>query len=152
MAMNAFRAGRIAKWNRDETGHWSWAAAVVTLGLLATVGCDLQMDKSANRFEQMGEETKKLNKLLQQVTDEASAKAHIEEIKQLGDNLRKIQGDFLEDASNNKTNYSVITNHRQAGLFRQVALGVERNQERIREADEKAGEMIDEALKDIHWQ
>lgn len=150
--MSSFKAGTIGKRNPARIGPRSWAGAVVTLGLLAAVGCDLQMDKSANRFEQMSEETKKLNKLLQQVTDEASAKAHIDEIKQLGDNLREIQADFLEDASGNKSNLSLLTNHRQAGLFRQVALGVERNQQRIRETDEKAGEMIDEALAGIFWQ
>lgn len=125
--------------------------AAILIGCLAAGGCDMEFDKSASRHEQMVEEAGKLSKILQQVTDEASARAHLDEIQVIGDRLRELQGASIDAQSKSETNVSMITSNRQARLFRQVALGVVRNSDRIREADPQAGELIDKALEGIYW-
>jgi hypothetical protein len=128
-----------------------WLPGVV-LCLLVVAGCDLGLEESSNRYQQMGQETSQLAKVLQQVTDEASAKQRLPEIQELGDKIREIQKGIMGAESNNPKGMVAATNVRQMQLFFQVAAGVVRNMDRIRETDPKAGEMVDEALQGIIWQ
>jgi hypothetical protein len=144
--MNALRqrlrpAGRLSVW---MTGA-AWC-------LMVTAGCDLGLDESSNRYEKMGEVTAQLAKVLQQVTNEASARQHLPEIQKLGDQLREIQKGILGAESDNPLGMPKATNVRQAKLFNQVATGVVHSLERIRQADSKAGELVDQALQGIYWQ
>jgi hypothetical protein len=138
---NASSAARPSRW-----------LAGVALCLLAAAGCDLGLEQSSNRYEQMGQEARKLNLLLQQVTDEASAKQRLPEIQALGDSIREIQGKIIDSEADNPMGMPNVANVRQAKLFYQVAAGVPRHLERINETDPQAGQMIGEALKDIYWQ
>jgi hypothetical protein len=124
----------------------------VVLCLLVTAGCDLGLEESSNRYQQMGQETSQLAKVLQQVTDEASAKQRLPEIQELGDKIRTIQKGIIDAESDNPLGMPKATNVRQSQLFFQVAAGVSRNIERINQTDDKAGQMINEALKDISWE
>jgi len=124
----------------------------VTLCLVIAAGCDLELEESSNRYEKMGQETSKLAKVLQQVIDEASAKQRLPEIQELGDKIREIQQGIIGAESNNSQGMVVATNVRQMQLFFQVAAGVVRNMDRIRQTDPKAGDMIDKALQGIIWQ
>jgi hypothetical protein len=120
--------------------------------LLAVAGCDLGLDESSNRYEQLNQETKLLVEQLRQVTDAASAQQRLPEIQALGDKIRKAQEGIFTAESDNPMGMAKATNVRQAQLFYQVAAGVVRNLERINEADPKAGAMVNEALKGIVWQ
>jgi hypothetical protein len=136
--------------------HWAarpslWLAGVA-MCLLAAGGCDLGLEESSNRYEQIGKETRQLAKILQQVTDEASAKQRLPEIQALGDKIRELQKKIIASEADNPMGMPKATNVRQANLFYQVAMSVSRNLERINQADEKAGEMINDALQDIYWQ
>ena len=128
-----------------------WLAGLAICWLTA-VGCDLGFEESSNRYEQLGQETRQLVDILRQVTDEASAKERLPEIQSLGDKIRDIQKGIFDAESDNPMGMPKATNVRQSQLFYQVAIGVPRNLERINEADPKAGEMVNEALKGIVWQ
>jgi hypothetical protein len=119
---------------------------------LAAAGCDMGLEESSNRYEQLGKETKQLVDVLRQVTDEASAKERLPEIQALGDKIRKIEEGVFKAESDNPMGMPKATNVRQAKLFFQVALGVPRNLERISEADPEAGEMVNKALEGIVWE
>jgi hypothetical protein len=126
-------------------------AGLAVCWLVAT-GCDLGLEESSNRYEQLGKATQELALILRQVTDEASAKEKQPEIQALGDKIRKAQEGIFTAESDNPMGMAKATNVRQAQLFYQVAAGVVRNLERINEADPKAGAMVNEALKGIVWQ
>jgi hypothetical protein len=134
---------------RVRPSLWLAGAAMC---LLALGGCDLGLDESSNRYEQIGKESVQLAKILQQVTDENSAKQRLPEIQELGDKIRELQKRILESESHNPMGMPKATNVRQAKLFSQIAGNVSRNIERINQADAKAGELINEALKDIYWE
>lgn len=125
-----------------------------TLGLMLAVGCDMGLEQSANRYEQLNIETKKLIGVLRQVTDEASAKAHQAEIEELGERIRDVQERIIA-AEEKKVaeggNMGTFTNYRQASMFEQIGDNARRQLERIREADPKAGAIVDAALEGIVW-
>ena len=123
--------------------------AGVGLCLLLLAGCDLGIDDSPSRWEQLKDETGKLAKIVQQITDEASANAHLEEMNAVADKIREIQKGIADDQGNNETNISLITNNRQMKLWKLVAVGIPTAQDRIRESDPKAGEIVDKALEGI---
>ena len=129
-------------------------AASAILGLMLIVGCDMGVDQSANRYEQLNIDTKKLIDVLRQVTDEGSAKAHQSEIEELGDKIRDIQERIAaaeEKKAKEGANMGTFTNYRQASMFEQIGDNARRQLERIRETDAKAGAIVDAALQGIAW-
>ncbi|MEX0612868.1 MAG: hypothetical protein WD738_22650 [Pirellulales bacterium] len=130
-----------------------WFGAAVAYGLLALAGCDLGMEQSSNRYEQLNIETKKLTDILEQVTDEASAKAHQTEMQEAGDKMRDVQKRIADAeekrAKNGGGGMGNITNFRQASLFQQTGDAARRQTERIRETDAKAGDIVDKALEGV---
>lgn len=144
--MNAFLGG-----SSSAARPSRWLVGVA-LCLLVVAGCDLGLEESSNPYENITKETGQLAKILQQVTDEASARDRLPEIQELGDKIRTIQKGIIDAESDNPLGMPKATNVRQSQLFFQVAAGVSRNIERINQTDEKAGQMINEALKDISWE
>jgi len=130
-----------------------WLGAATACGMLALAGCDLGLEKSANRYEQLNIETKELNEILRQVNDEASAKAHQGEMEEAADEVRDVQERIAEveakRAERGGGGMGNVTNFRQASLFEQIGDATRRHKERIREADEKAGDIVDKALEGI---
>jgi len=124
----------------------------VALSLLVAVGCDLGLEESSNRYEQLTKETSQVSKLLQRVTDEESAQERLPEIQELGDRIRALQAKIIKSESDNPLGMPKATNVRQSQLYFQVASGVSRHIERINESAQKAGEMINKALEGIYWQ
>jgi hypothetical protein len=123
-------------------------------GLVLLAGCDMGLEQSANRYEQLNIETKKLIDVLRQVTDEASAKAHQSEIEDLGEKIREIQERIAaaeEKKAKEGGNMGTFTNYRQASMFEQTGDNARRQLERIRESDAKAGAIVDAALQGIAW-
>jgi hypothetical protein len=120
--------------------------------LLAVAGCDLGLDESSNRYEQLNEQTKLLVEQLRQVSDAASAQQRLPEIQALGDKIRKIQEGVFQAEKDNQMGVAKATNVRQMQLFFQVSAGVVRHLDRINQADPKAAEPIDKALEGITWQ
>ena len=125
--------------------------SVVTIVLIA--GCDMGLEQSANRYEQLNIETKSLLEVLRNVTDEASAKAHREELEEAGEKIRGIQQRIVaaeeKKAKEGGGGMGRITNYRQAGLWEQTGDAARRQVERIREADAKAGAIVDQALEGV---
>jgi len=131
------------------------SAVFVVLGLSLLVGCDMGLEQSANRYEQLNIETKKLIDVLRQVTDEASATAHQDELEEAGETIRDIQARIVaaeeKKAKEGGGGMGRITNYRQADIFEQTGYSARRQIERIREGDAKAGAIVDTALEGIVW-
>jgi hypothetical protein len=135
-AASAYRVGRL-----------------LVFGLLIVAGCDIGMEQSANRYEQLNIETKKLIEVLRQITDEATAKQHLSALEEAAQNVRDVQQRIRqreeEKAAKGGGGMGNVTNFRQASLFQQTGDAARRQVERIREADEKAGAIVDKAVEGI---
>jgi len=131
-----------------------WLGAAMACGLLALAGCDLGMEQSSNRYEQLNIETKKLTDILEQIENEASAKKHLAELEEAADKVRDVQKRIADAEEKRAKKVSGggmgnITNFRQASLFQQTGDAARRQTERIREADAKAGDIVDKAMEGI---
>jgi hypothetical protein len=131
-----------------------WVAAVV--GIALTAGCDMGLEQSSNRYEQLNMETKKLTEILRQISDEASAKAHESELEEVGDEMRDIQERITASAEKKAKEGSGpglggVANYRQASLWEQSGDAARRQVERIREADPKASAIVDKALEGVQF-
>lgn len=127
------------------------AGMMVVIAASVVVGCE--MDKSANRFEQLNIETKKLVDILRQITDEASAKEHEAELTELADEIREIQKGIVDGLGKSKNKGgAMIVNHRQASLYAQVAQNASNRIRQIRETDEKAADIVDKAVAGLVWE
>jgi hypothetical protein len=132
----------------------AWVTIMSACAVLAQAGCDLGMEQSSNRYEQLNIETKKLTDVLEKISDEASAKAHLAELEQAADSVRAVQKRIAEAEQKRAKKGSGggmgnITNFRQASLFQQTGDAARRQQERIRTADPKAGDIVDQAMEGI---
>jgi hypothetical protein len=123
-------------------------------GLLSVTGCDMGLEQSSNRYEQLNMETKKLTEILEQIEDEASAKKQLAQLEEAAERVRDVQK-RIADAEEKKakkgggSGMGRITNFRQASLFEQTGDAARRQTERIRAADEKAGDLVDKAMEGI---
>lgn len=124
-------------------------------GFLVLAGCELPgKGESSNRYEQLNIETKKLIEVLEQISDEKSAKAHEAELVAAADGVRAVQKRIKEAEekrakAGSSGGMGAITNARQASLFQQVGDSARRNAERIREEDMNAGVIVDKAMDGI---
>jgi hypothetical protein len=123
------------------------------VAVVLMAGCDMGLKESSNRYEQLNIEGKKLLDVLKKITDEASAKASQAELEEHGESLRDIQERILaseeKKAKEGGGGMGRITNYRQAGLWEQTGDAARRQVERIREADAKAGAIVDKALEGV---
>jgi chromosome segregation ATPase len=138
----------------SRCGRSGRIAAVIGIAVLVC-GCDMGLEQSSNRYEQLNIETKKLTEVLNKITDEKSAKEHQSELEEAGERIRDIQKRIAESeerkAKKGGGGMGGITNFRQASLFEQTGDAARRQVERIREADEKAGAIVDSALTGIQF-
>jgi hypothetical protein len=130
-----------------------WLGAAGVCSCLALAGCDLGLEQSANRYEQLNIETKKLTDVLEQIDDEPSAKAHQAELEEAAERVRDVQK-RIADAEAKKAEsggggMGRITNFRQASLFQQTGDAARRQTERIRATDDKAADIVDKAMEGI---
>ena len=124
--------------------------AFVLLATTVWAGCDLGLDQPANRYERLNEEMKRLLAELKQVTDEATANEHLAAIGAAAAKVRDVQQGIVgAETDNDKKGMARITNHRQATMWMQIADNARRQTERIREADAKAGAIVDKALEGV---
>jgi len=134
-----------------KTGTWQRLITIVAVIMIA--GCDMGLEKSSNRFEQLNIEGRKLLEILRQITDEASAKAHQSELEEIGENLRGIQERIAaaeeKRAKEGGGGMGRITNFRQAGMWEQTGDAARRQVDRVRENDAKAGAIVDKALEGV---
>jgi hypothetical protein len=112
------------------------------------------LEQSSNRYEQLNIETKKLTDILEQINDEASAKAHLAELEEAADRVRDVQKRIADAAAKRAekgggSGMGNITNFRQASLFEQTGDAARRQTERIRYADDKAADIVDKAMEGI---
>jgi hypothetical protein len=132
-----------------------WLGAATACGLLALAGCDLGLEQSSNRYEQLNIETKKLTDVLEQIEDEATAKAHQAELEEAADSVREVQKRIADAeakrAEKGGGGMGKITNFRQASLFQQTGDAARRQTERIRAADDKAADIVDKALEGVEF-
>ena len=131
-----------------------WLGLGVASGLLSATGCDMGLEQSSNRYEQLNMETKKLTEILEQIEDEASAKKHLAELEEAAEKVRDVQKRIAEAEEKRAkkgggSGMGRITNFRQATLFEQTGDAARRQTERIRAADEKAGDIVDKAMEGI---
>jgi predicted nucleic acid-binding Zn-ribbon protein len=125
---------------------------VVPCGLLIMSGCDLGLEQSANRFEQLNLEIKNLLGILNQITTEDSARAHQAELEDVAEKIRDIQGGIQaaeEKSAKEGKSMGRIANNRQAQLFEQSGDAARRQVDRIRQADAAAGAVVDKALEGV---
>jgi hypothetical protein len=126
---------------------------ITLVGMIMIAGCDMGMEKSSNRYEQLNIEGRKLLEILRQITDEASAKAHQSELEEVGENLRGIQERIVaaeeKRAKEGGGGMGRITNFRQAGMWEQTGDAARRQVDRVRENDAKAGAIVDKALEGV---
>ncbi len=130
--------------------------AVVICGLIVLAGCDLGLSDTSNRYEQLNEETKALNAVLQKISDEASANANLAALEEAAGKVRDTQSRIreAEEARAEKKKgggMGMITNARQASQFRYTGDAARRTVERIRQADAKAGAIVDKAVEGIEF-
>jgi hypothetical protein len=124
--------------------------AIAVLTCVVSAGCDLGLDQPANRYEQLNVETKKMLTVLRQVNDEESAVAQQATIEAIGENLRNIQKAIIKaESKDDGGGMARITNYSQATQWQQGGYSIYRQAERIREADDKAGMIVDKALEDV---
>ena len=91
-----------------------------------------------------------------EVTDEASAKANQVALEEAAGKVRDVQTKIREKeeakaAKGSGGGMGMVTNARQAGLFQQTGDAARRQVERIREADPKAGAIVDKAVEGIEF-
>jgi len=122
--------------------------AIAAVTTFAWAGCDMGLDKPANRYEYLAQQTIKLLNVLRQVTDEASAKAHAAELEELAASIREIQAGITK-SEKDTGGMLVATNFSQANRWRQTADNARRQAERIREKDAKAGAIVDKAIEGV---
>ena len=127
----------------------------MVVGITLLTGCDMGLEQSSNRYEQLNMETRKLTEILRNVDDEASAKAHQAELEEVGGQMRDIQ-QRINAAAEKKAKVGGgglggVTNFRQASLWEQSGDAARRQLERIREADPKAGAIVDEVLEGVQF-
>lgn len=143
--MAAFRTGVVAE----------WPLVVVLGGIVGLAGCDLGLEQSANRYEQLNIETKKLLEVLREINSEETAKTHQAALEEAAGKVREVQAEIREaeakGAEKKGGGMGRITNYRQANLFRQTGDSARRQIDRIREADRKAGEIVDKAVEGIEF-
>jgi hypothetical protein len=130
--------------------------AVVICGLIALAGCDLGLADTSNRYEQLNLETKALNEVLRQISDEASANANLAALEEAAGKVRETQGRIreAEEARAEKKKgggMGRIANARQASQFQYTGDAARRQVERIREADAKSGAIVDKAVEGIEF-
>jgi len=128
-------------------------ASSICLSML-TAGCDLGLEQSANRYEQLNIEIKNLKEVLNQVSNEETAKAHQADLEAAAEKVRDIQATISgagEKSAKGGKNMAQIANNRQAKLYQQGGDAARRQVERIREADPKAGAIVDEALRGVQF-
>jgi hypothetical protein len=132
-------------------GTWQRLLAIAVTIIMA--GCDMGMKQSANRYEQLNIEGKKLLEVLRKISDEASAKANQSDLEASGENLRDIQERIIaaqeKKAKEGGGGMGRITNFRQAGIWEQTGDAARRQVDRIREIDAKAGAIVDKALEGV---
>jgi hypothetical protein len=131
----------------------TWQRLLAIMGMIIMAGCDMGMKQSANRYEQLNIEGKKLIDVLRKITDEASAKANQAELEASGENLRDIQARILaaqeKKAKEGGGGMGGVANFRQAGIWEQTGDSARRRVEAIREKDAKAGAIVDKALEGV---
>ena len=127
----------------------------ITLGLCGLAGCDMGLKDSANRYETLNLQTKDLLEVLKQISNEETANAHLSELQAAAEKVRETQKKINESAEKKAAKggggMGAVTNYRQADLFRQTGDSARRQVDKIREADAKAGAIVDEALKGIEF-
>jgi PleD family two-component response regulator len=132
-----------------------FVAALSTMGFNGLAGCDMGLEDSANRYETLNLQTKDLLEVLKQISTEETANAHLSELQAAANKVRESQQKINESAEKRAEKggggMSRITNHRQAGLFIQTADSARRQADRVREADAKAGAIVDKALEGIEF-
>jgi hypothetical protein len=125
------------------------------MGLSGLAGCDMGLEDSANRYETLNLQTKDLLDVLKQISNEDTAKARLSDLEAAAGKVRetqqKINASAEKRAEKGGGGMSRITNHRQAGMFIQTADSARRQADRIREADAKAGAIVDKALEGIEF-
>ena len=128
---------------------------IVIASVVMLAGCDMGLKQSANRYEQLNIEGKKLLEVLRKVSDEASAKANQSELETLGENLRDIQGRIRaaqeKKAKEGGGGMGVVANFRQAGIWEQTGDAARRQVDAIRETDAEAGAIVDKALEGVEF-
>jgi hypothetical protein len=126
---------------------------IVFCGLLLVAGCDMGLEGSSNRYEQLNQETKKLIEALKPITDEATANTQLAAVEEAAEMIRTIQARIREaeekKAAKGGGGMGGITNSRQASLFQQTGDAARRQIDRIREHDPKAGAIVDKAVEGI---
>jgi hypothetical protein len=130
--------------------------AVVLCGATFVAGCDLGLEESSNRYETLNIETKKLLDVLYQIKDEATAKANLAALEEAAGRVREVQQrirDAEADRAEKKKGSGMgrITNYRQASIFQQTGDSARRRVTLIREADAKAGVIVDKAVEGIDF-
>lgn len=138
--------------SRSDGGVTKAAGFALMLSLFALTGCDMGMEQSSNRYEQLNIETRKLLEVLKQVTDEAAANEHLDELNEAGDKIRDIIKRIADaDAKKKDGNMGMVTNFRQSQMWITTGDSARRQIGRIREADPKAGAIVDQALEGIEF-
>jgi hypothetical protein len=125
-------------------------------GLLVLAGCDMGLDDPANKYEQLNIETKTLLEVLRKINDEASATENLADLEDAAGKVRDIQrriNDAEEARAQKKKGGGMarITNASQAKQFQFVGDSARRQVERIRQADPKAGAIVDKAVEGIEF-
>jgi hypothetical protein len=140
------------KLTRKRAAGWVSAAGLAVL--LAAAGCDLGLEQSSNRYEQLNIETKQLTDVLEKIEDEESAKKNQAALEEAADKVRDVQKRIAEAEEKRAKKgggggMGAVTNFRQASLFQQTGDAARRQTERIRAVDPKAGAIVDKAMEGI---
>jgi hypothetical protein len=125
-------------------------------GLILVAGCDMGWDDPSNKYEQLNIETKTLLEVLRKITDEESANANLADLEEAAGKVRDIQTRIneAEQARAEKKKgggMGMITNASQAKQFQYTGDSARRQVDRIREADPKAGAIVDKAVEGIEF-
>jgi hypothetical protein len=125
-------------------------------GLVLLAGCDMGLDDPSNKYEQLNIETKTLLEVLRKITDEASANANLADLEEAAGKVRDIQKKINESAAARAEKkkgggMGIVTNASQAKQFRYTGDSARRQVVRIREADAKAGAIVDKAVEGIEF-
>jgi hypothetical protein len=130
--------------------------AVLVCGVIVLAGCDLGLDDPSNRYEQLNIDTKELITVLRKISNEESANANLAELEEAAGKVRDTQTKIreAEEAKAEKgkgAGMGAFTNARQASLFQDSGDNARRLVEGIRNADPKAGVIVDNAVEGIEW-
>jgi len=125
-------------------------------GLILLAGCDMGLDDPSNKYEQLNIETKALLEVLRKITDEESAKANLAALEESAGKVRDIQKRINEAAAARAEKkkgggMGMVTNASQEKQFRYTGDSARRQVDRIREADSKAGAIVDKAVEGIEF-